>query len=577
MNVNELPFHEIWALDFEYFAPPGERPKPICLVARELRSGRELRLVASELHAMPSAPFSPGALLVAYYASAELGCFLSLGWSTTFRILDLYVEFRVLTNGASTPCGSGLLGALVYFGLAAMTAVDKDSMRELAQRGEPFSSEEESALVRYCTQDVDALVRLLPFLLAGMTPDEFQRALLRGSYMRAAAAMEHNGVPLDVPLVAELAQKWDRLKTALVDDLGTIYEGVFVEGKFREVGWQAYLARHGIPWLTTESGRLKLDDDTFKDLGRMHPQVETMRQLRHSLSQLRLHDLAVGGDGRNRLILSAFRSRTGRNQPSNSRFIFGPAVWMRSLIRAEPGYALAYIDWEQQEFGIGAYLSGDPNMIAAYESDDCYLKFAELAGAVPPGATKTSHPVQRERFKVCALAVQYGMGPGSLAIKLRISPMEAMELLRKHRETFRVYWSWSDGALHYALLFKRLHTVFGWNLQVGPDANDRSLRNFPVQANGAEMLRLACILAIDAGLELSAPVHDALLLHAPLHRVTEDVAAAQEQMAVASSLVLGGPRLRTDAKIFRFPERYADPRGEAMWETVMRLLEGTRA
>src|SRR5258707_14438989 len=99
----------------------------------------------------------------------------------------------------------------------------------------------------------------------------------------------------------------------------------------------------------------------------------------------------VGADGRNRCLLSPFRSRTGRNQPSNTRFIFGPGSWMRGLIVPEPGWGVAYLDWEQQEFGIAAYLSGDPNMIAAYESGDPYLAFAKMAGAVPEWATKESH------------------------------------------------------------------------------------------------------------------------------------------------------------------------------------------
>ena len=38
-----LPFREVWAVDFEFTAPPGERPKPLCVVARELRSGRVVR------------------------------------------------------------------------------------------------------------------------------------------------------------------------------------------------------------------------------------------------------------------------------------------------------------------------------------------------------------------------------------------------------------------------------------------------------------------------------------------------------------------------------------------------------
>src|SRR6476659_9940813 len=122
-------------------------------------------------------------------------------------------------------------------------------------------------------------------------------------------------------------------------------------------------------------------------MARAHPAVASLRELRSALSDLRLNDLAVGGDGRNRTILSAFRARTGRNQPSNSRFIFGPAVWLRSLIKPPPGHAVAYVDWSQQEFGIAAALSGDHNMQAAYQSGDPYLAFAKQAGAVPADAT----------------------------------------------------------------------------------------------------------------------------------------------------------------------------------------------
>ena len=34
-------FREIWLGDFEFHQPPGEKPEPICMVARELRSGRQ--------------------------------------------------------------------------------------------------------------------------------------------------------------------------------------------------------------------------------------------------------------------------------------------------------------------------------------------------------------------------------------------------------------------------------------------------------------------------------------------------------------------------------------------------------
>jgi DNA polymerase-1 len=53
------------------------------------------------------------------------------------------------------------------------------------------------------------------------------------------------------------------------------------------------------------------------------------------------------------------------------------------------------------------------------------------------------------------------------------------------------------------------------------------LRNYPCQANGAEMLRLACCLGTERGIEICAPVHDAVLIFAPIDRLEADVARMQ--------------------------------------------------
>ena len=47
----------------------------------------------------------------------------------------------------------------------------------------------------------------------------------------------------------------------------------------------------------------------------MYPQVEPLRQLLHTLSQLRLSDLAIGDDGRNRCMLGQFVASRGATPP----------------------------------------------------------------------------------------------------------------------------------------------------------------------------------------------------------------------------------------------------------------------
>jgi hypothetical protein len=507
-------------------------------------------------------------LFVAYYASAEINCHLALHWQVPKRVLDLFTEFRNWTNGIPTTNGAGLLGALAHYGLDSICAVEKDEMRDLVLRGGPWSDAERSAILDYCESDVAALERLLPSMLPHI---DVPRALLRGRYMVAAAIIERNGVPVDTETLWRLKHHWLHIQDQLIADIDANY-GVFDGRTFKTDRFAAWLVRNNIPWPHLESGRLDLSDDTFRELARAYPELAPLRELRSALSEMRLSDLAVGRDGRNRTMLSAFRARTGRNQPSNTRFIFGPSVWLRGLIQPPPGQGIAYIDWQQQEFGIAASLSGDPLMMDAYRSGDPYLAFAKQAGAAPAAATKATHKAIRDQFKSTVLAVQYGMGADALAQRVGQPQIRGRELLRLHHETYRVFWRWSDAALDHAMLTGNLHTVFGWRVRVPAVSNERSLRNFPMQANGAEMLRLACCLATERGIEVCAPIHDAVLICAPLERLEADVARMQNVMREASGVVLNGFELGTDAQVVRYPDRYMDERGRVMWERVMKLL-----
>lgn len=571
MALPPKSFREVWAIDFEFSAPPGERSKPVCLVAREAKSGKLIRVPLGELAKMSQPPFptNEDVLIVAYYASAEIGCFLSLGWPVPTHLLDLFTEFRNLTNGLTTPCGNGLLGALAWHGIRGIDVLEKDSMRELAIRGAPYTDAEMSALLDYCQSDVDGLINLL----SAMQPTiDLPRALLRGRYMRAVAYIEFNGIPIDVQTLDGLVCHWADIQDRLIVEVDKEY-GIYDGRTFKQDRFAAYLASQGIPWNRSETGRLLLDDETFKERTRSYPQLQQLRELRVTLSQMRLVELAVGSDGRNRTLLSAFRSRTGRNQPSNSRFAFGPSTWMRGLIKPSADQAIAYVDYSQQEFGIAAALSGDPLMMAAYHSGDPYLAFAKQAGAVPQDATKRSHKGEREQFKACVLAVQYGMGAKSLAHRIGQPECRARELLALHRNTYRVFWRWSDAALDHAMLQGRLNTVFGWTIHVDKNPNPRFLRNFLMQGNGAEMLRLACCLLTEAGIKVCAPVHDAVLIEAPITVLDRVVEQTKDIMALASEIVLDGFRLSSDAEVYRFPDRYADERGVKMWNTVMTLLD----
>jgi hypothetical protein len=184
----------------------GERPRPVCMVAREIRSGQTWRLWRDEFGPSPPFPTGSDALFVAFYASAELGCFRARGWPKPASILDLFVEFRDRTNGPSTPAGAGLVGALTFFGLDTIGSQEKDELRALVLRGGPWSEQERTAILDYCATDIVALERLLPAMLPATKETHGpQRELFKVCALGVQYGMEAQSLALRIgqpPIVA---------------------------------------------------------------------------------------------------------------------------------------------------------------------------------------------------------------------------------------------------------------------------------------------------------------------------------------------------------------------------------------
>ena len=579
-ELARLPFRKIYAIDFEYFGSDGEIPNVVCMVVQDLRSGEVIRHWQGDLQNMKTPPFETGEdiALACYFAPAEVQSMLAMGWGLDVSIIDLFAEFRCQTNGNPNVGRKSLVSALQFNGLDHLIPEEKDSMRDLILSGGPWSKGQRSAILAYCEQDVVALGPLLNAMLKRVPWSGLQlnQVLLRGRYMKAVGAMQHRGIPFDLDLLNTLNANWDAIKLKLIAKVDTQY-GVYVNGTFKEALFETYLSHKQIPWPRLDSGRLALDRDTFSNMSKRYPAVQPLHELRKTLGELKLNKLAVGRDSRNRTILSPFAAKTGRNQPSTTKFVFGPAKWVRGLIKPAGGMALAYCDWSSQEIAIAAALSGDELLWDAYHTGDPYLAFAIAAGLAPPDATKQTHKAIRNRCKAVVLGTNYGMSAYGVAQAAKIHELEAKALLQKHRETYRKFWAWAENNKDRGLLGLKLETCFGWPIQVtAGDVKANTFLNWPMQAHGAEMMRIACILAVERGIKLCAPIHDALLIEAPLDQIDSEVVRLKECMSEASEAVLGGGKVcRVDADIVRYPDRYMDEHGQEMWDQIMGLLAQT--
>jgi hypothetical protein len=348
--------------------------------------------------------------------------------------------------------------------------------------------------------------------------------------------------------------------TALLDRMGILEEWPKTEGTDDEPG-QPIVA----------DGRGK-DGEVFIDMCGRYPELDALRALRGMFVDMKEFKLPIGKDGRARTFPFPWASVTGRNQPGRG-FIYGQAKWTRFLMKPGPGRAIAYLDLKSAEFGIAAALSGDKNMWAAYSSaDDTYLGTAKLTGAVPMVATKQSHPQIRAMYKVATLGMQYGMTAWGLVSKLGITTSEAQSLVEAIHRVYRTYFHWIDDLVPTSQALGKLEAPMGWAMHVDAETNARTLKNFPMQASCAEILRIAVDMMLDRGIMLCATVHDAVLIESSIELIDRDCRVATECWAEASKIVLNGFELKTDCVVTKYPRRYFEEDGKEMWNRVRELI-----
>lgn len=581
-----LPFFEhIYIVDFEFIAKSSELPKPVCVVFHEINSGETGRIWLYEKNNV-QCPYSTGDkdLFIAHMSSAEWGCHLVLGWTLPVHVIDTYVEFKNMVNHTYERQRAGLLDACKAFGIESLNHVEKEAARNRILAGGPYSEEDQEYIMKYCESDVLETAELFKEMLQVPSFD-IPTSLFRGEYMKTVAEIEFNGIPIDVELLNELQNNWENMKLKLIQriDKWGIYEGTI----FKIDNFEQFIQINGYAWPRTETGLPKTDKATLKEMSELYPLIQPILELKTLIGGLNFKTIMAGTDERSRTLVSPFWTKTSRNAPKDdeskkvrgelrSRFMFGLPSCLRFLIKPQKGNVLAYIDYSQQEFFIAAVLSNDQNMKDAYNSGDPYLAFAILAGAAPENATKVTHAGVRKLFKSCVLGVQYGLGSESLGLKIGKTTPYARELLGHHKRVFKNYWKFKEMIWTQACLMKQIETCFKWGMRVTGSSKKEMLtvQNFPIQATGAEILRVACILLSENNIKIVAPVHDAVMIEVEEINADTEIEKAKKLMEDASEIVLGaGNRLKTDVEITRYPDRFFDERGTEVWNTIMQVLE----
>ena len=573
-------------IDSEFDAKKGrgERPGfPHCICALEVfPDGREIehRLTAPYPERPPWDRGDPYAT-VGFALGAEMGSMMHAGWPLPAPAIDLYAEYMVLHN--SEMCrgdegkkpGPSLIQACRRYGVATMDAAHKEEMRALAYTKTGHTPEEISTLQDYCLDD-DCRTTL--GLFRAMRPRlDLLRAPIRGAFMMQLERMRWRGLPIDVPLYRRAERHALAIAVKMRKELNRkLGAEIYYSGVFKRAAMFELMRRRGIPIpIDPKTGKWSCSTRLLKPMIETYPEMKIFYEDKRMLDAFTRLGIEIGTDGRHRIWLNPFGTKTGRNNPS-TKALWGLPHTMRSFMRVTtPDMAIAQIDFSSEHIGIAAALSGDPTLMADYHSDDPYRQFAAAAlGIVNPTA------LQRQVYKACVLGRIFGMGADTLARNLGISRSQAQRILDQMSARYPVLNAWLERVLVKAAHFVPITCTLGWSLTAsGKPGEQRTFLNFPMQGNEAEILRLVFARAGD--LPIIGCAHDSFILEDRADRIEQTIQDMQNVMRAATRDLLGGFELRADCKpdedITYYPDRFVDKREREdrmqHWNWLLQLIE----
>ena len=593
-------FRTVVVCDFEYETENGNRnlrkgdlPYPLCMVAHvldeHLRHVRTIRRWRGDFGSAPPFDIGDDALLVAYSAWAELTCFMTLGWQFPEHVFDLHTAYLAASNillpynpdEVRKRQKKRLSDACRAYEIDGWERIDKDTISKDIGEGN-WRKYGREAVLEYCEEDVRASTLLFEKQLRGrdrwLQPTSVKHVLQWSNYSaKVIAKIQARGMFMDMPLWNLVQENKAKVTGALLRQFDPSYgtdNPIYTpDGDWSDARFEQWLVAIGCTaWPRLESGKLDIDGDAFRLMYHV-PGIENLHALRDSLGVIAKAKLPIGRDGRNRPSLFPFCTATGRN--AHARSLFNAHAGMRSFMVAPPDTTLVYLDWRTQEVGIAAAHSGDQQLKDDY-SVDVYHALAFMCGLTQdpdPVHWKNENPGIRQRMKSLQLAINYGMGVPSLAKGLDRHPLIASYIIELHRRTRQRFWDWREECVQTAMLTRKMETQFGWPLYLSNSPNKRTLYNFPMQGNGAEMLRLATWRMFEAGIIPSMLVHDGILIEVSDEAQIEPAKAI---MRGAGRDVCNGFEIGVDVdQILRPGARYRDKRPVAkkMWATMMQKLQ----
>jgi DNA polymerase-1 len=417
----------------------------------------------------------------------------------------------------------------------------------------------------YASEDAD-----ITFQLKQILEPEIQKEHLKELFyhmemplVEVLKDMEQEGIAIDVKALQDYSKELEKTLLRLDEEIKTLAGVDFNVDSPKQLGEVLFdHLKISSKAKKTKTGQYATSEDVLMKHEKDHPIVPLIlefRQLRKLKSTYidPLPTLCDKVDGRIHTNFMQTVTATGRLSSNNPnlqnipiRSAKGKEI-RRAFVPRSADYQLMAADYSQIELRIIAALSGDKNMIQAFQQGvDIHTATAAKVFNIPLDTVTRD---QRSAAKAVNFGIIYGQSAFGLSQTLNISRTEAKTIIDSYFEQFGQLKSYMDGVIHMAREKGYVETIMKRRRYL-PDINsgnavvrgfaERNAINAPIQGSAADIIKMAMI-AVHKSMKkegvqskMILQVHDELVfdIHHSEKAIMQDL--VRDSMEKAISLIV---------------------------------------
>ena len=366
-------------------------------------------------------------------------------------------------------------------------------------------------IYRYACEDADVTLRLKSILEEEMKKEGVEQLFyeIEMPLVPVLVNMETNGVLLDTEALKQTSVLYNQRMNEIEQEIYKLANVKFNISSPKQVGDILFKDMKLIEKpKKTKTGQYVTSEEVLESLRHKHPIVGKIleyRGLKKLLSTYidNLPELINPRTGRIHTSFNQAVTATGRLSSSNPNLQNIPVrdddgKEIRKCFIPDPGCEFFSADYSQIELRIMAHLSGDANMIDAFNHDQDI--HAATAAKIYKVSMEEVSKEMRRKAKTANFGIIYGISVFGLAERMGVERSEARQLIDGYFETYPQIKAYMDKSIEMARENGYVETIFHRKRYL-PDINSRNATvrgyaernaiNAPIQGSAADIIKVA--------------------------------------------------------------------------------------